>query len=84
MDRLAHAGIPAGTLADFRTGGPVTVTRDYTHARIPAMELDLAGVLLLMRNVLPKLAGDLAAAEAEEAEEAAELAELAAAHGTGA
>jgi hypothetical protein len=74
MDHRSHAHIPAGTLADLNSRGPVTVTRDYTHAHFPAMELDAPGVRALMLDVLPKLYADMKAAVAEEIAEAEELA----------
>jgi hypothetical protein len=74
MDRIAHAHVPAGTLADLHSGQPVTVTRDYTHAHFPAMELDLTEARRLMRDVLPGLCRDMAAAAEEEIAEAEELA----------
>jgi hypothetical protein len=74
VDRIAHAHVPAGTLADLHSGIPVTVTRDYTHAHFPAMELDLTEARRLMRDILPGLCRDMAAAAEEEIAEAEELA----------
>lgn len=70
MNHPAHRNVPVGTLHDHLTSGPRTITRDYSHALIPALELDVAGIDLLA-SILPGLRADMVAAAAEEAAEAA-------------
>jgi hypothetical protein len=70
---VIHAGhrhVPVGTIADHE-GTPVTVFRDYSHAHILALELDIAGVDQLAA-ILPGLRAQMVAAKAEEAEDEAE------------
>jgi hypothetical protein len=73
VNDAVHRHVPVGTIADHE-GTPVTVFRDYSHALIPKMDLNIAGVDQLAA-ILPGLRAQMVAAEAEERAENAALPE---------